>query len=240
MNNLIKGISNVTLRCVSQTTATTTASTSLFYIPSITRCLTKKCYGNKSTTILNSRINNNNNINIRQQSTTAASTNIFQQALKETKQEQGEEKVKVQDDKIVRVSLQKLGYSEWKLMALFKALSGLSLREAIAQLSFTEHSPSKKLRGLIKHAAHVAENIKGMDPERLIISQIWAGRSFYKRSIMWKGRGQGSTIRKPFCHVSVEIKESEFKDGEKKVGKFGKTNKTFSKYDGNFDHTKEY
>ncbi|KAM9983003.1 hypothetical protein ACTFIZ_010810 [Dictyostelium cf. discoideum] len=240
MNNLIKGISNVTLRCVSQTTtaAASSSSTSLFYIPSITTCLTRKCYGNKSTTILNSRINNNN-FNIRQQSTTA-STNIFQQALKETKQEQGEEQVKVENNKIVRVSLQKLGYSEWKLMALFKALGGLSIREAIAQLSFTEHSPSKKLRGLIKHAAHIAENIKGMDPERLIISQIWAGRSFYKRSIMWKGRGQGSTIRKPFCHVSVEVKESEFKNGEKKVGKFGKTNKTFSKYDGNFDHTKKY
>ncbi|KAN0050017.1 hypothetical protein ACTA71_003117 [Dictyostelium dimigraforme] len=241
MNHLIKGISNVSLRCVSQNTIkSTTTATSLFYIPSIT-CLTGKCYSNKSTTILNSRINNNNN-NIRQQST---STNIFQQALKETKQEQEQEQEKEQvtvDDKnkIVRVSLKHVGYSEWKLMALFKAISGLSHREAIAQLSFTEQQPSKKVRGLIKHAAHVAEAVKGMDPERLYVSQIWLGRSKYKKSIMWKGRGQGSTIRKPFCHIFVEMKESQSKDGEKKVGKFGKTHKTFSKYDGNFDHTKKY
>ncbi|KAN0032088.1 hypothetical protein ACTFIV_005963 [Dictyostelium citrinum] len=230
MNHLIKGISNVSLRCVSQNTV---KSTSLFYIPSITY-LKGKCYSNKSTTILNSKINHNSII--RQQST----TNIFQQALKDTKQEeQAQQDVKA-DNKIVRVTYKNLGYSEWKIMALFKALSGLSHREAIAQLSFTEKSPSKIIRGLIKQGVHVAENIKGMDPERLIISQIWAGRSYYKTSLMWKGRGQGSKIRKPFCHIHLEIKESDYKDGEKKVGKFGKTNKTFAKYDGNFDHTKKY
>ncbi|KAK5582548.1 hypothetical protein RB653_004133 [Dictyostelium firmibasis] len=242
MNHLIKGISNVSLKCVSQNTVK--SSTSLFYIPSIT-CLTGKCYSNKSTTILNSTVNKNNyNNNSRQQST---STNIFSQALKETKVQEKEQKEETQQDvvfddknKTVRVSIKGAGYSQWKLMALFKALKGLNHREAIAQLSFTEKQPSKKVRGLIKHAAHVAESVKGMDPERLIVNQIWLGRSVYKNSIMWKGRGQASVIRRPFCHIFVEIKETTFKEGEKKVGKFGKTHKTFAKYDGSFDHNKKY
>eukprot|EP01133_Synstelium_polycarpum_P014965 gene14965-17694_t len=132
--------------------------------------------------------------------------------------------------KVAIATLRNLPYSQWKMMPLFKALTGLSYREAIAQLTYANIGPANQLKGLMTSARYNAEYYKNLDPDRLVVSQIWTGRSYYQSRIEFKGRGRTGIRRKPFSHVTVELKEVAKVEGEKKLGKFGKTHKTIENY----------
>ncbi|EGC34897.1 hypothetical protein DICPUDRAFT_79367 [Dictyostelium purpureum] len=232
MNHLIRSISNVSLR---------NTTNKLYIAPRV--------FGNNNrgfVTISNNKLfeDKNNTLNIRNNST----SNIFSQAIKTTqeieqkklleeKEDKKEKTIKIDinnNENTVTITLKKLTYSQWKLQALFKAIRGLSYKEAIAQLSFCTKKPSKIIRGLIQQAAHIAETKKNMDPDRLIVNQIWLGHAFYVKSYLFQGRGHAGVVRKPRCHVTVQVKEVPFVEGEKKLGKFGKKHITYEKYNGTF------
>ncbi|KYR02482.1 ribosomal protein L22 [Tieghemostelium lacteum] len=143
-------------------------------------------------------------------------------------------------EKTVRVKLSNLGYSEYKLTALFRAITGLSYKEAIAQLTFCKLGPARKIKGLVTQARYVAEYQYDMNPDRLVVEQIWTGRSYYRKSVNYRARGSASVQRKPFCHITVQLREVPPVENEKKLGKFGKTHKTHAKYDGTFVYNKQY
>eukprot|EP01132_Coremiostelium_polycephalum_P002655 gene2655-3295_t len=166
-----------------------------------------------------------------------SSSNIFSQSFTEATPETSVESSK---PKTVTVRLTHLRYSQWKLVALLKAIRGLSYREAIAQLSFAPQGPFKIIRGLVKQARYKGEYDLDMNPERLIVNQIWVGRSACVKSFEPRARGHHGFREKPFCHVTVELKEVPLEEGEKRLGKFGKTHKTFAKYDGNYQYNKKY
>ncbi|EFA84354.1 ribosomal protein L22 [Heterostelium album PN500] len=159
--------------------------------------------------------------------TTSNTSSLIQSVLKGQKEKEESNKPVI---KTATATLRNLPYSQWKLMPLFKAITGLSYREAIAQLTFANIGPANQIKGLVTSARYNAEYYKNLDPDRLIVSQIYTGRSHYQSRIEFKGRGRTGIRRKPFTHVTVELKEVEKVSGEKKLGKFGKTHKTIENY----------
>ncbi|KAF2072987.1 hypothetical protein CYY_005699 [Polysphondylium violaceum] len=173
--------------------------------------------------------------------TTSSTSNIFSQSFSAEQPAAAEQQQSGSTKpKTVILSLKNIQYSQWKLQALFKALRGLSYQEAIAQLTFCKKGPAKQIRGLVTQARYVAEYQRDMNPDRLVLNQIWLGRSFFTPSVMVAGRGHMTVLRKPFCHVTVELIEAPVVEGEKKLGKFGKTHKTHAKYNGTFQYNKKY
>ncbi|GAM21838.1 hypothetical protein SAMD00019534_050130 [Acytostelium subglobosum LB1] len=227
---------NQLVRTLSSRLYITSKSTGQCLFGSQTTSLYSRSFASKKATINNNDTQTETATNVAAATKTTTTTttsgtvntsSLIQSVLKEQKAKEIEEKGK---PKTAIATLRNLPYSQWKMMPLFKALTGLSYREAIAQLTFANIGPANQLKGLMTSARYNAEFYKNLDPDRLVVSQIWTGRSYYQPRIEFKGRGRTGIRRKPFTHVTIELKEVERVAGEKKLGKFGKTHKTIENY----------
>ena len=105
-----------------------------------------------------------------------------------------------------------LAVSPKKLRVVSKLAIGLYWREANAQLEFCRKNIAIFLKNGISRAARKAEEEQGLDPTRLIVSQLAVSKAPYRKEIDIKGRGRMGIRRHYASHIHVVLKEVSAED----------------------------
>ena len=102
--------------------------------------------------------------------------------------------------KYIRISPRKV-----KIVA--DLIRGKSLPQATAILMTTPKAASEPLMKLLKSAVANAENNFGMDPAKLVVSEVFATPGPILKRIMPRAQGRAYRINKRTSHVTIAVAE---------------------------------
>lgn len=91
----------------------------------------------------------------------------------------------------------------------------MPLNDAITQCHFSARRMAKDVGEMLQRASKDAENL-GLNPEDLVIEQIWVGKDGNdEKRLQCKGRGRSGIITSPFVHVKAILKPKYIFDQRK-------------------------
>ena len=102
-----------------------------------------------------------------------------------------------------------------------RLVKGLSVREALIQLKFSDKRAAGKLAQCIHGAKTTAINNYNMDENRLIVKEAYATKAKYGKKLHYHGKGRASVQNIYFCHLNVAVTEQEYHKNETKIGRYG-------------------
>ncbi len=108
-----------------------------------------------------------------------------------------------------KASVKYVRISPRKVQIVCDLIRGKSVADATAILMNTPKSASEPLLKVLKSAAANAENNFEMNPEKLYVSQVYAGAGPILKRIMARARGSASRINKRTSHITVVLAEKE-------------------------------
>ena len=115
------------------------------------------------------------------------------------------------EKKFAQAYLKNLRVSPLKLGKITRAIAGLPVEKAMMQLTFCNLKSAKALKDLLKSAMTNAENIHGMDIDKLIVYRVDTGKAIIMKRFRARAKGRGARIEKPFSHVRIVLTEKEDK-----------------------------
>lgn len=104
--------------------------------------------------------------------------------------------------KFVRLSAQKC-----RLMC--DLVRGMPIDRALDVLKFSPKKSAGLIKKLLDSAIANAENNFGLDIDDLRISHIYADQGPAYKRMHARAKGRGSQIKKPTCHVTIILSDSE-------------------------------
>jgi large subunit ribosomal protein L22 len=116
-----------------------------------------------------------------------------------------------------------------KLLKYIRMCKGLSVDEALVQLSFSKSFKYNLVQHAIRCARHTAVHQFGMNSDRLYVAEMWTGRGTGEKRLFIHGRGRSALSLRHRAHLTVVVKEQPHMPGEKKVGKFGRKTATIQR-----------
>lgn len=110
-----------------------------------------------------------------------------------------------------------------KLEMIISRIRGLSAKEALIQLRLSRKKINtpyviRTLQSAVANATHD----HNMDEDRLIIHEIYSGRATPIKRPMYRARGRSSMMMKRRSHLYIKLKEQPYKEGETKIGRWGR------------------
>lgn len=81
--------------------------------------------------------------------------------------------------------------------------------QALTLLKFMPHKTARIIEKVIKSAVANAKHNYKMNPDKLVISQIFADGATIMRRIRPRARGRAFPIRKRSAHVTVFVEEAK-------------------------------
>ena len=116
----------------------------------------------------------------------------------------------------VNASLKYVKCSFYKLNLVASLIRGMSVLDAIAQLSFCEKRVAVVVRKLLLSAIANAKNNFKIDSNKLYISRVDVGKAMVLKRSMPRGRGRSTRIEKRFSNLCIVLSEKRF-DNKKGV-----------------------
>ncbi len=110
-------------------------------------------------------------------------------------------------DNEAQVVLRNLRVSPIKLNYVAKLIRGMSVNNALAQLTFSDRRISGDVKKALQSAIANAENNHQLDVDRLVVSEAYVGKSMVMKRFHARARGRGAKILKPFSHLTIVVKE---------------------------------
>ena len=104
--------------------------------------------------------------------------------------------------KMLRVSPRKLG-----LVA--GLIRGLDVKQALAQLTFSNKRVSTEVKKVLQSAIANAENNHNLDVDKLYVSRALVGKALVMKRFHARARGRAAGIKKPFSNLTLVVKERE-------------------------------
>ena len=104
---------------------------------------------------------------------------------------------------------QMLRTSPQKLSLVADLVRGLSVADALVQLTFSQKRISNDVKDTLLSAIANAENNHGLDIDRLYVNEIRVGRAMVMKRFRPRARGRVGKILKPFSHLEVIVRETE-------------------------------
>ena len=102
-----------------------------------------------------------------------------------------------------RAHLRYVRISPRKVKIVCDLIRGKSIPQATAILLTTPKAASEPLLKLLKSAVANAENNHNMDPEKLIVSEVFANPGPIIKRIMPRAQGRAYRINKRTSHVTI-------------------------------------
>ncbi|KZV61010.1 ribosomal protein L22 [Peniophora sp. CONT] len=103
-------------------------------------------------------------------------------------------------------------HSHRKLNKLGNQIAGKPIDLAIVQMQFSEKRNSKRIKSMLATAKQHA-TMKGLDPERLLVSEAWVNKgpilSRYRR---YRSRSRWSIGKRPAARMHVVLKEGKTRE----------------------------
>lgn len=112
-------------------------------------------------------------------------------------------------DKIVKSSTRNLRVSPRKLNLQAKVIRGMPVDKALKALSFSKKRIAKDVYKTLSSAIANAENNCGFDIDRLIVKEAYVSNGFSIKRYSARAKGRGTSIKKPFSHLTIKVQESE-------------------------------
>jgi len=116
-----------------------------------------------------------------------------------------------------------LPISPHKLQLICRSVSGLSAREALAQLRLSSAKKSVYVAAAIRTAAHVAKNSFNMEKSRLVVSEAYCTKGTYYKRVEFRARGRANIRHRRHSHLTVVLKEQPYHPHEIRIGRYGRT-----------------
>ena len=104
--------------------------------------------------------------------------------------------------KMLRVSPRKLG-----LVA--GLIRGLDVKQALAQITFSNKRVSTEVKKVLQSAIANAENNHNLDVDKLYVSRALVGKALVMKRFHARARGRAAGIKKPFSNLTLVVKERE-------------------------------
>ena len=102
-----------------------------------------------------------------------------------------------------------LRMSPRKVKIVCDMIRGKDVKTAIAYIMNTPKAASEPLMKLLKSACANAENNFSMDPEKLVVTQVFATPGPILKRMMPRARGGAYRINKRTSHVTLAVAEKE-------------------------------
>ena len=96
-----------------------------------------------------------------------------------------------------------------KVSIVMDLIRNKPLDEALAILQYTPKAACEPLLKLVNSAAANAENNFNMDPEKLVVTQVFATPGPILKRMMPRAQGRAYRILKRTSHMTVVLKEKE-------------------------------
>lgn len=109
-----------------------------------------------------------------------------------------ESKTAFAKDKSIRVS-------PTKLSLVADSIKGMSVSQAILQLTFSKKGVAKDILKVLNSAVANAENNHFLDVDSLYVSEILVGKSFVMKRFMARAKGRPSKIKKLFSNLVIFV-----------------------------------
>ena len=111
------------------------------------------------------------------------------------------------DKKEAKAYLRYLRISPRKVQIVCDLIRGKDVGTAMAVLMQTPKAASEPLMKLLKSAVANAENNYGMDPEALVVTEVFATPGPILKRIMPRAQGRAFRINKRTSHVTLAVAE---------------------------------
>jgi len=121
-------------------------------------------------------------------------------------------------EKKVRAFTKYLRISPQKLNIVAKLIRGLKVEQALKRLSFSKKRISYDIKKLLMSAVANAQNNHGLDIDGLFVSEAFVGKSIVMKRLMYKSKGKGEQMHKPFSNMTIILSE-EIKNVDNKLNK---------------------
>lgn len=92
-----------------------------------------------------------------------------------------------------------------KVERVLRQIRGKDYKEALMLLEFMPYRACGPVWQVVNSAAANAQNNYGLTKESLIISEAKADKGPVLRRFRPRAQGQGYSIRKPTCHISIKV-----------------------------------
>ena len=97
--------------------------------------------------------------------------------------------------------------SSRKVKIVIDLIRGKSVKEAEAILQYTPKAATEPVLKLLKSAVANAENNFGMDPAKLVVSEVFATPGPILKRMMPRAQGRAYRINKRTSHVTLAVTE---------------------------------
>jgi len=94
-----------------------------------------------------------------------------------------------------------------KLNLIAELIRGLTYKEAVIQLKLSKKRVSKRILRVVDSCRFNAENIHSLDPERLIVSEMWTGRATFLKKRRYHSKGRSGLVKTPRTNLHVIMQE---------------------------------
>jgi large subunit ribosomal protein L22 len=124
--------------------------------------------------------------------------------------------------------INRIRISPRKLNLVAGMIRGMSVSNAITQLSFSSKRIANDVRRALQSAIANAENNHNLNVDSLYVKEAYVGKNMVMKRMHTRGRGRSARILKPFSNLTLIVRErSEETTAPKKEAK--KTEKKAAK-----------
>jgi large subunit ribosomal protein L22 len=96
-----------------------------------------------------------------------------------------------------------------KARAVVDLIRGKSYPEALTILKFTPRRACALVEKVVRSAAANAKNNYDLDPQEMLVSEIYVDQGPTMKRILPRARGMADRIRKRTSHITVVLREKE-------------------------------
>jgi len=106
-----------------------------------------------------------------------------------------------------RVKLVSVRISPQKLNLVAQSIRGLRVQRALNELEFSRKRIAADVRKALYSAISNAENNHSLDIDSLVVAEAYVGKNLVMKRFSSRARGRSSRIEKPFCEITIVVRE---------------------------------
>lgn len=105
--------------------------------------------------------------------------------------------------------INRLRISPQKLNLVAGMIRGMSVNNALTQLTFSSKRISDDVKKALQSAIANAENNHNLNVDSLYVKEAYVGKNLVMKRMHTRGRGRSAQVLKPFANLTLIVQEKE-------------------------------
>ena len=105
--------------------------------------------------------------------------------------------------------INRLRISPRKLNLVAGMIRGMSVNNALTQLTFSSKRIADDVKKALQSAIANAENNHNLNVDNLYVKEAYVGKNLVMKRMHTRGRGRSARIMKPFANLTLIVREKE-------------------------------